>query len=465
MADTELQQLIIYVGTTAQINAAIQAGTITENDLAISTDAPDFQEKLNQVQMDAVNSGITVQLVSLYNTHVADTTIHVTAQDKTTWNGKQNALNTTQLNAVNSGITSAGVSQITTNKNNIATETTNRQNADNNLQGQINDLKARGRYLALWNCATGLAQSNPPQSPYTYKAGDYFIVGTVATGSGTNYRPSGSSYTTGVASTTVETEAVAVNDVYYYDGSTWSLQINTQKEIPFGSIAGSPYDNTNLSNALNSKQDTLTAGTGVDITNNTIAVDFSEVATAAQGSLADTAVQPETLNDYVTLNTAQKIQAAKAIFGTDVAFGTDQSQKNLLAVISNSNSTGGTWIGRMSVGAKNKTFIIGTYGTICVLGAHSWTNAQQGTGAAWEDVYINPDGDKCVYIGGSPINNKQAILKIQNVNANTTGTVKINRSLNLTNNFKDVACWDDNVSKFNNDAGYITSAATFYWGE
>ena len=165
------------------------------------------------------------------------------------------------------------------------------------------------------------------------------------------------------------------------------------------------------------------------------------------------------LTDYVTLNTSQKIQAAKAIFGNDVAFGSDSTQKNLLAVISNSNSTAGNWIGRLAVGAKNKTFIMGTYGGICVLGAHSWTNAQQGTGAAWEDVYINPDGNKGVFIGGSPINGKKAILVIQNNNANTTGTVKINRSSNLTDNFKDVACWGDNISKFNNDSGYITSSA------
>ena len=164
------------------------------------------------------------------------------------------------------------------------------------------------------------------------------------------------------------------------------------------------------------------------------------------------------LSDYVTLNTNQTMTAAKAIFGDDVAFGTDTSQKNLFAIISNDNSKDSNWVGRLTVGAKDKTFIMGTYARICVLGAHSWYNAQAGTGAAWEDVYINPDGDKAVYIGGSPINNKQALVKIQNVNNTTTGTVKINRSTNLTNNFKDVACWDDNVSKFNNDAGYITSA-------
>ena len=41
-----------------------------------------------------------------------------------------------------------------------------------------------------------------------------------------------------------------------------------------------------------------TAGTGIDITNNQISVDFTDVATATQGSKADTAVQPTTLNNY-----------------------------------------------------------------------------------------------------------------------------------------------------------------------
>lgn len=142
-------------------------------------------------------------------------------------------------------------------------------NMGKELQDQIDNLKARGRYLALWNCATGLAQSNPTQSPYNYQTGDYFIIGTIATGSGTNYRPNGSSYTTGVASTTVETEPVAVNDVYYYDGTNWSLQINTQKEVTFSSIGGSPYDNSNLSSALNGKQAELVSGTNIKTINNT----------------------------------------------------------------------------------------------------------------------------------------------------------------------------------------------------
>ena len=126
-------------------------------------------------------------------------------------------------------------------------------NMGKELKDQIDNLSGRGRFLALWNCATGLAETNPPESPYTYHSGDYFIVGTVATGSGTNYRPTGSSYTTGVASTVVETAEVSAEDVYYFDGTNWHLQINSQKTVSFGSIAGSPYDNTNLASALNDK--------------------------------------------------------------------------------------------------------------------------------------------------------------------------------------------------------------------
>lgn len=135
-------------------------------------------------------------------------------------------------------------------------------NMGKELQDEINNLKARGRFLTLWNCATGLASTNPPSSPYTYKAGDYFIVGTIASGSASNYKPNGSSYTTGTASTTVETASVSVDDVYYYDGTAWKLQINTQKTVSFSSIAGQPSDNTNLATALNGKVNTNTAITG-----------------------------------------------------------------------------------------------------------------------------------------------------------------------------------------------------------
>ena len=79
-----------------------------------------------------------------------------------------------------------------------------------------------GRYLSSWNCATGLAATNPPESPYIYKTGDYFIVGTIDEG-GTNYKPSGTQYVSGTASTTVESKIVNVNDTYLFDGTNWTL--------------------------------------------------------------------------------------------------------------------------------------------------------------------------------------------------------------------------------------------------
>jgi hypothetical protein len=61
------------------------------------------QNALDTAQTAAVNSGVTGTKVTGYDTHVSDTDIHVTASDKAAWNGKQDGLSQTQLAAVNSG--------------------------------------------------------------------------------------------------------------------------------------------------------------------------------------------------------------------------------------------------------------------------------------------------------------------------------------------------------------------------
>ena len=155
--------------------------------------------------------------------------------------------------------------------------------AKSGLQSQIDNLSARGRFLALWDCSTGLAMSDPPESPYTYHSGDYFIVGAVASGGASNYKPTGSSYTTGVASSVVETEPVDIDDVYYYDGTSWRLQTNVQKTVSFGNIAGSPYDNSNLGSALNAKANSSAlstvafSGSYDDLENRLVAGDGVEI--------------------------------------------------------------------------------------------------------------------------------------------------------------------------------------------
>ena len=105
------------------------------------------------------------------------------------------------------------------------------------LQDQIQNLKQRGRYLSIWDCTTGLAKTEPIVNPYAYKAGDYFIVGTVGA---TNYRPNGAQYDKTVPSTTVETGFPIVNDTYYYDGTSWTLLHTEQPEVSWGSVVGKP---------------------------------------------------------------------------------------------------------------------------------------------------------------------------------------------------------------------------------
>ena len=135
-------------------------------------------------------------------------------------------------------------------------------NMGKELNDRLNNVESRGRFLSVWDCSDGLPETDPPDLEtgdiYQYQRGDYYIVGVVASSGGTNYKPNGSSYTVGTASTTVETDTVAVNDTYLYDGENWILQQNVDREVTFSNVAGSPYDNTNLASALNAKQDEIT---------------------------------------------------------------------------------------------------------------------------------------------------------------------------------------------------------------
>ena len=132
-------------------------------------------------------------------------------------------------------------------------------NMGKELNDRLNNVESRGRFLSVWDCATGLPETDPvgleTGDVYEYQRGDYYTVGNVGT---TNYRPTGTSYVVGTASTVVETETVKENDTYIFDGSVWILQQNTDRDVTFATVAGSPYDNSNLASALNSKQDEIT---------------------------------------------------------------------------------------------------------------------------------------------------------------------------------------------------------------
>lgn len=89
------------------------------------------------------------------------------------------------------------------------------------LLHQSGSISAIGRFLSDWNCVTGKPETNPQSLPYTYLTGDYYIIGTIAEGSGTNYKPDGTQYT-GAASTTVDTGSPAVLSMYRFDGTNWT---------------------------------------------------------------------------------------------------------------------------------------------------------------------------------------------------------------------------------------------------
>ncbi|MBQ0113366.1 MAG: hypothetical protein KBT03_09575 [Bacteroidales bacterium] len=140
------------------------------------------------------------------------------------------------------------------NKDGLSYYTGKVKEITNDLSDRIDNISSLGRYLSTWICPTGLAGTNPPHSPFEYRSGDYFLVSYVAQAGQTNYRPSGTTYTTGVASTVVETDTVVAGDRYLYDGTQWILQKVAERSISFNNVVGSPYDNTNLAAALNGKQ-------------------------------------------------------------------------------------------------------------------------------------------------------------------------------------------------------------------
>lgn len=78
-------------GGSASLNWGNIAGTLSnQTDLQTALDAK--QSSLSTAQLNAANSGVTSSKVSGYDTHVANSDIHVTAEQKTAWSAKQDAI-------------------------------------------------------------------------------------------------------------------------------------------------------------------------------------------------------------------------------------------------------------------------------------------------------------------------------------------------------------------------------------
>lgn len=147
------------------------------------------------------------------------------------------------------------------NTNSTSTTDALSANMGKYLQDQINNLSWMRHFISAWDCTTGLPLTEPAQDPYTYSAGDFFIVSAVDGGGWTNYRPHWATYTHWVPSTAVETETVGVTDIYIYDWSTWILLPSSNVQIivddALSNTSTHPVQNRVITWALNQKQDVI----------------------------------------------------------------------------------------------------------------------------------------------------------------------------------------------------------------
>ena len=229
-----------------------------------------------------------------------------------------------QMNAINSGATSVNIAQIASNTQAISTETLNRQNADNGLQSQIDAIVASsdvfdivGTYAELQAYDISTVPPNDiikvlVDSTHNNAATYYRCIETNSVKSWSYIGSEGAYYTKSEAdgrfvplTRTINGKALSNNitldatDVGALPSSTviptvnngtLDIQVNgtsvgtftanqsgnttanivVPDSATWGNITGDISDQSDLQNALNDKQDVLTAGTGIDITNNVI---------------------------------------------------------------------------------------------------------------------------------------------------------------------------------------------------
>ena len=100
-----------------------------------------------QAQINAINSGITSSKVSNYDTHIADTDIHVTTTDKNNWNAKQAAITGAATTITSSDLTTNRTVISDSNGKIAVSDTTSTElgyvhGVTSNIQTQLNNKQA-----------------------------------------------------------------------------------------------------------------------------------------------------------------------------------------------------------------------------------------------------------------------------------------------------------------------------------
>ena len=199
---------------------------------------------LSQAQQDAVNSGITAALVTAYSNHVADTDIHVTTTDKSTWNAKQDAIS--DLNDIRSGA-SAGSTAV--QPGDLATVATSGDYADLSNKPTIPAAQVQSDYAQSDSSATDYIKNKPDLSVYAQSSS----LATVAT-TGAYSDLSGTPTINNVPAVTSSDDAKVLKASYSGGVGTYSWETESGG-------GGSSY----------------TAGVGIDITSDVISADIDDV--------------------------------------------------------------------------------------------------------------------------------------------------------------------------------------------
>lgn len=381
---------------------------------------------------------------------------------------------TTQQNALNSGITSASVAQITTNKNDITTinskiptqATSTNQLADKDfVNSSINSMAAF--YI------TSDAEGDPFDTKAALVAGPWYNQGQLRTPTNNDY-----------ALVTEDETHDDKTSRYLYDGTQWIWQYTlnnttfTQAQIDAINsgitstlVTQIGTNESNITSLQNNKQDNLSQGDGITITNNTvinsgvrsvstgqnngtISVNTngssSEVsvaglgsaaytssdtyATSAQGSLADSALQPsDVTSTYDASGTAP-------VNGQAVASAISGKQNTITGAATTITSNDLT---------ANKALVSDANGKVAASGV---TNTELGylsgvSSAIQTQLDNKADTSQLPTVNDATLTIKQNGTDVETFSANSS----TNKTANIIVPTK--------TSDLNNDSGFITSDA------
>ena len=320
LADTAIQpgdnvsELVNDAGYLTQLQTLADLGiTATATEINVLDGITASTTELNYV--DGVTSSIQTQIDNKQGKSSS-------AYNMGNGSGGWTAMTTAQQNALNSGATTTNIGQIATNTSNIADEITNRQNADNGLQTQIDALVSKsdvvdvvGTYAELQAYDTSSLGNNDvvkvlDDSTHNDAQSYYRWVITGGVGAWSYIGSEAETYTKAETDALLNAKqnTLTAGSNIQISGSTISATDTTYTGSDGITLTGTNFTNSGVraitSGTTNGTISVNTGGTTANVSvtglGSAAYTASTAYATAAQGALADTAVQPGDLATVAT---------------------------------------------------------------------------------------------------------------------------------------------------------------------